>query len=92
MPSLSQRAKTAAVIENRSVLDGELDSIHMAQQDEPAKEFTILSEEQSSEASDNSLQLGVDYYFENDLMVFTSEFLLKRGYCCERGCRHCPFG
>jgi hypothetical protein len=25
------------------------------------------------------------------LMVFTSAALLERGWCCERGCRHCPF-
>jgi len=34
---------------------------------------------------------GVDYYFENGLMVLTAEFLRKRGYCCGSGCRHCPF-
>lgn len=34
---------------------------------------------------------GVDYYFENGLMVLTARFLLKRGYCCENGCRHCPY-
>jgi hypothetical protein len=64
----------------------------MAQQGEPFNDFTNRSEEESSEAPDNSLQLGVDNYFEDGLMVLTSEFLLKRGYCCERGCRHCPFG
>jgi hypothetical protein len=25
------------------------------------------------------------------LLVFTAAFLLKRGYCCESGCRHCPY-
>ncbi|MGH9970733.1 MAG: DUF5522 domain-containing protein [Pyrinomonadaceae bacterium] len=39
-----------------------------------------------------ALQEGVDYYLENGLMVFTAAFLQKRGYCCERGCRHCPYG
>lgn len=34
---------------------------------------------------------GVDYYFENGLMVLTGEFLRKRGYCCGSGCRHCPY-
>lgn len=38
------------------------------------------------------LQEGVDYYFENGLMVFTREYHLKRGYCCQSGCRHCPYG
>jgi hypothetical protein len=26
------------------------------------------------------------------LMVFTKLYLQKRGYCCESGCRHCPYG
>lgn len=34
---------------------------------------------------------GVDYYFENGLMVLTAKFLLDRGYCCGNGCRHCPY-
>jgi hypothetical protein len=25
------------------------------------------------------------------LMVFTAAFLADRGYCCDSGCRHCPF-
>jgi hypothetical protein len=23
--------------------------------------------------------------------VFTATFLAERGYCCESGCRHCPY-
>jgi len=34
---------------------------------------------------------GVDYYFENGLMVLTGRFLKERGYCCDNGCRHCPY-
>jgi len=34
---------------------------------------------------------GVDYYFDGGLMVLTERFLLKRGYCCGNGCRHCPY-
>jgi Family of unknown function (DUF5522) len=34
---------------------------------------------------------GVDYYFENGMMVLTGHFLRKRGYCCTNGCRHCPY-
>jgi len=40
----------------------------------------------------NELVEGVDYYVENGNLVFTKEYLLKRGYCCESGCRHCPYG
>ena len=34
---------------------------------------------------------GEDYYFENGLMVLTEKFLKRRGFCCENGCRHCPY-
>ncbi len=37
------------------------------------------------------LQEGVDYYFEDGLMVFTGAFLRRRGHCCKSGCRHCPY-
>lgn len=33
-----------------------------------------------------------DFYFENGLLVFTAAYHLKRGYCCQSGCRHCPYG
>ncbi|HKC63004.1 MAG TPA: DUF5522 domain-containing protein [Pyrinomonadaceae bacterium] len=34
---------------------------------------------------------GEDYYIENGLYVFTASFLRARGYCCQSGCRHCPY-
>jgi len=34
----------------------------------------------------------VDYEFENGLKEFTRAYHLKRGYCCQSGCRHCPYG
>ena len=34
---------------------------------------------------------GEDYYFDKGLMVLTERFLKNRGYCCESGCRHCPY-
>jgi hypothetical protein len=35
---------------------------------------------------------GEDYYLEGGLLVFMSAYHLKRGYCCDSGCRHCPYG
>ena len=36
---------------------------------------------------------GKDYYIESGgFLVFTAAFLLRRGHCCESGCRHCPYG
>lgn len=37
------------------------------------------------------LSEGIDYYFENGLMVLTARFLKKRSYCCNNNCRHCPY-
>jgi hypothetical protein len=34
---------------------------------------------------------GLDFYFEDGLMVLTARFLKNRGYCCRSGCRHCPY-
>jgi len=42
---------------------------------------------------DKKLREKIDFYYnEEGLMVFTREYLLKRGYCCRNGCRHCPYG
>jgi|JI102314A2RNA_FD_contig_41_6453155_length_474_multi_1_in_0_out_0_1 hypothetical protein len=35
---------------------------------------------------------GIDYYFnEQGYWVFTAKYLLDRGYCCNNGCKHCPY-
>jgi hypothetical protein len=34
---------------------------------------------------------GDDFYREGAFIVFTARYHLRRGYCCESGCRHCPF-
>jgi len=34
-----------------------------------------------------------DYYLTPEgYRCFTEQYHLKRGYCCESGCRHCPYG
>jgi hypothetical protein len=34
-----------------------------------------------------------DFYFnEQGFMVFTEQYHMKRGYCCQNGCKHCPYG
>jgi len=38
-----------------------------------------------------SIVEGIDYYIENGNYVFKEFFHLKRGYCCNNGCRHCPY-
>lgn len=33
-----------------------------------------------------------DFYLSSEgYKIFTEKYHLKRGYCCESGCRHCPY-
>lgn len=50
-----------------------------------------MEDQDDNAAEPNELEEGIDYYVEGGLFVFTRKFLLKRGYCCESGCRHCPY-
>ena len=54
--------------------------------------MTEPEHETADDAEPRPLREGEDYYIENGLMVFTAAFLNNRGYCCESGCRHCPYG
>ena len=40
-----------------------------------------------------ALEAGLPNYADplSGFRVFTAGFLARRGYCCESGCRHCPF-
>lgn len=34
-----------------------------------------------------------DYYLTPEgYIIFTESYHLKRGYCCQSGCKHCPYG
>ncbi len=50
-----------------------------------------MKEDSQTKTKQEKFVEGVDYYFENGYMVLTAHFLLKRGYCCNNGCRHCPY-
>lgn len=47
--------------------------------------------EKKTQNKSQKLLEGIDYYFDQGLMVLTEHFLKKRGYCCGNGCRHCPY-
>ena len=41
----------------------------------------------------NELVENEDFYYnEQGYKVFTEKYHLKRGYCCQNGCKHCPYG
>jgi hypothetical protein len=55
------------------------------------RRIVLCPMELSSKGMD--LKEGVDYEIDgNGLLVFTRQYLLKRGYCCKNGCRNCPYG
>ena len=42
--------------------------------------------------SDEQLKEGIDYEInEEGFLVWSRDYLLKRGYCCGSGCRNCPY-
>lgn len=42
-------------------------------------------------AGTKNLIEGEDFYYEKGLHVFTRKYHLDKGYCCNSGCRHCPY-
>ena len=32
-----------------------------------------------------------EYYFDGPWLVFTAAYHLRRGFCCNSDCRHCPY-
>ena len=42
----------------------------------------------------NNKQLNPEDFYYSDLgyIIFTEKYLLKRGYCCQNGYKHCPYG
>jgi Family of unknown function (DUF5522) len=39
------------------------------------------------------LEINVDYIINSDGdLVFTKNYHLKRGYCCQSACLNCPYG
>jgi hypothetical protein len=44
-------------------------------------------------AHDDALRSGADTYLDprSGLLVLTAGYLAARGFCCDSGCRHCPY-
>ena len=40
---------------------------------------------------DKEFVKGRDYYLEDGRVIFTKEYLSKRGPCCGTGCVNCPY-
>jgi hypothetical protein len=57
---------------------------------DPTKPATNPDVEEASDTARAEL-LPEDFYYEGSYLVFTSAYHLKRGYCCNSDCRHCPY-
>jgi hypothetical protein len=57
----------------------------------PADPLPAPSRDQSVINPPPVLVEGEDYYCEGPAIVFTAGYLRRRGYCCDSGCRHCPY-
>ncbi len=38
------------------------------------------------------LKEGLHYTLDGDLFIFSEFYHILRGYCCQSGCIHCPYG
>jgi Family of unknown function (DUF5522) len=50
-----------------------------------------MQNETASETEQETFVEGLDFYFEEGMMVLTRKYLLDRGTCCDSRCRHCPY-
>ena len=59
----------------------------------PQEERAAPTAVQASEApaQRGSLREGIDFVIEKGLYVFSKTYLQSRGYCCDSGCRNCPY-
>ena len=61
---------------------------HAALHDAPEKIIALVRAEMTA----TPLDAAEDFYLDpGGQTVFTAAYHLKRGYCCNSGCRHCPF-
>jgi hypothetical protein len=44
-----------------------------------------------NETSETQPLAPEDFYYEDGCVVFTAAYHLKRGSCCGKACRHCPY-
>lgn len=50
------------------------------------------NEDLSGFSKKSNLEPDEYYYDPQGFIIFTEKYLLKRGYCCKNGCKHCPYG
>lgn len=56
------------------------------------EKWVLQASIKNNAASQGELEEGTHFYTENGKWVFTPVYHIQRGYCCQSGCRHCPYG
>ncbi len=56
----------------------------------PEEEVQCLTPAPGETTAREPLRPG-DSYMEGPYLVFTAAYHLRRGYCCNSDCRHCPY-
>jgi Family of unknown function (DUF5522) len=51
-----------------------------------------MGDDMSGFSKKKNLKEDEFYMSPEGFIVFTEKYLLKRGYCCKSGCKHCPYG
>jgi hypothetical protein len=59
----------------------------IADQDEQLQSIIKLTESSEVIKKEEEERFSAD----DDLIVFSAEYLLQRGYCCGNACRNCPY-
>ncbi|MEY3568626.1 MAG: hypothetical protein RL587_1067 [Actinomycetota bacterium] len=61
-------------------------SLKRMPQETPSRELRLAAHSQA-------IQNGEEGYIDpvNKMFVMTAKYLADKGFCCDSGCRHCPF-
>ena len=55
------------------------------------QDTAFVTQDRLDPATEPVSLVSEDFYYEGPNMVFTAAYHLKRGYCCNSDCRHCPY-
>lgn len=62
----------------------------MNDRNDPPAEASLTSRTDEPSAAQDAPRPD-EFYTEGAYMVFTAAYHLRRGYCCNSDCRHCPY-
>ena len=54
-------------------------------------EMPVGADPAPGESAETLLPLPGETYMDGPYIVFTAAYHLRRGFCCNSDCRHCPY-